>query len=262
MKLNRIILLISIVLLSSPSFAQTKSLNQFDENGKKTGAWESYYESGKIKSRGFFVDGHPTGEMLRYYPGGILQASMLFDESGRISYVKMYYETGDLAAEGKYIDQVKDSVWNYYSTYDRRKAVSENMLLGKKNGVSYKYYAGNKASEYLEWKNDLKNGKWEQYYENGQVRLSGNYINGDLDGDFVSYNPDGSLSITGKYKMGQMDGTWTYYDEAGNKDLEVVYVEGKMLPNPEMDKRIEEFSKKVKDAIGNLDDVEIPSELK
>jgi antitoxin component YwqK of YwqJK toxin-antitoxin module len=252
--------LLNFILISlfTGIFAQDKLLNQYDANGKKTGLWESYYESGKIKSHGTFKQGHPVGELLKYYPGGILQANMKFDESGRISYVKMYYETGNLAAEGKYIDQLKDSVWNYYSTYDKRKAVSETMKMGKKQGESYKYYAGEKPSEYLEWKADQKHGKWEQYYETSQIRLTGKYINGLLSGSFISYNPDGSLSITGYYVNGVMDGTWTYYNETGELDLAVEYKEGIMLPNTEMDKRTEEFSKKIKDAIGNLDESEIP----
>jgi len=241
--------------------AQEKAPNKLDNAGKKTGVWESYYDNGKVKSHGTFIDGHPKGELLKYYPGGILQARMLFNETGKISYVKVYYEAGHLASEGKYIDQLKDSVWNYYSTYDKRKALTETYLLGKKNGESLKFYADGKVSELLTWKNDLKNGKWEQYYENGQIRLTGSYLNGMLDGEYICYNPDGSTSITGKYLGGSMDGKWVYFNEDGALDMSVEYVNGLMIPNPEMDKRIEEFSKKVKDSIGNLDEVEL-EELK
>jgi antitoxin component YwqK of YwqJK toxin-antitoxin module len=257
MSQGKMFLCLLILFQFSVVFAQDTPINQFDKDGKKTGVWETYYESGKVKSHGTFKQGHPVGELLKYYPGGILQASMNFDESGSISYVKMYYEAGFLASEGKYINQLKDSVWNYYSAYDRRKAVSETFIKGKKEGDSYKYYAGGKPSEYLEWKNDLRNGKWEQYYENGQIRLTGNYDADLLNGKYDCFNPDGSPSITGKYNKGEMDSTWTYYSETGEKDLSVEYVDGKMLPNPEMDKRIEEFSKKVKESIGNLDESEI-----
>jgi antitoxin component YwqK of YwqJK toxin-antitoxin module len=196
--------------------------------------------------------------MQKYYPGGILQTSMNFDNTGRISYVKMYYETGDLASEGKYIDQKKDSVWNFYSRYDKRKAVTEEYKMGEKHGPSYKFYQGGKPSEYHEWEHGKKNGKWEQYYENDQIRLTGWYVNDSLNGEFLSYNPDGTLSIKGNYSSGAMDGNWIYYTEAGDQDFIVEYIDGKMVPNPEIEKRIEEFSKKVKDAIGNLDEVELP----
>ena len=237
--------------------AQNTPINQYNTDGKKSGLWESYYESGKVKSRGTFINGHPAGEMLKYYPGGILQARMNFDDSGITSYVKLYYETGNLAAEGKYINQLKDSVWNYFSAYDKRKAMSETYLTGKKHGESFKYYANGKPSEYLEWQNDLKNGKWEQYFENGQVRLTGFYLDGNLNGEFISYNPDGSLSITGSYLSGALNGIWKYFNNEGEPELTVEYRNGIMLPNEEMDKRIEEFSKKVKEAIGNLDESEI-----
>jgi len=254
---RKIILYFTFTFILAGIFAQGQSINQYDPEGKKTGVWETYYDNGKIKSRGNFKQGHPAGEVLKYYPGGILQASITFDETGRTSYVKMYYEAGHLAAEGKYIAQKKDSVWNYYSSYDKRKAVSETYVSGQKNGVSLKFYQGEKPSEYQEWQNDQKHGKWEQYYENGQVRLTGYYNAGLLNGNFISYNSDGSFSIKGNYSAGAMDGTWVYYNEAGDQELSVEYVNGRMLPNAEVEKRIEEFSKKVKDSIGNLDEVEI-----
>jgi antitoxin component YwqK of YwqJK toxin-antitoxin module len=242
--------------------AQNAPINKYDGEGKKAGVWETYYETGKVKSHGTFKQGHPVGLLVKYYPGGIVQANMNFDETGRISYVTLYYETGDPAAEGKYINQLKDSVWNYFSAYDKRKAVSESFVLGKKNGECYKYYAGGKPSEYQEWQNDQKNGKWEQYYETGQIRLTGYYMGDLLNGSFISYNPDGSISISGNYTSGAMDGTWIYNTETGEADLTVEYQNGKMLPNPEMEKRIDEFSKKVKDAMGSgIDETESPEEL-
>jgi antitoxin component YwqK of YwqJK toxin-antitoxin module len=258
-KMIRIFFFIGFISISflNGLFAQVPALNKYDQDGKKSGVWESYYESGKIKSHGTFKQGHPVGELLKYYPGGILQANMNFDESGRISYVRLYYEGGFLASDGKYIDQQKDSVWNYYSAYDKQKISSETFKSGKKNGPSFKYYSDGKYSEYLEWMDDQKYGKWEQYFQNGKIRLRGEFVSGLLNGSFTSYNGDGSLSITGKYVNGIMDGIWSYYTETGDPDLTLEYKDGKMLPNPEMDKREEEFAKKIKDAIGNLNDPEI-----
>jgi antitoxin component YwqK of YwqJK toxin-antitoxin module len=238
--------------------AQQNTLNQLDSGGRKTGVWETYYESGKVKSHGTFRDGHPVGLLLKYYPGGILQAEMNFDETGTVSRVKMYYETSGLASEGKYVNQLRDSVWNYYSSWDKRKAFSESWKMGKRDGVTYKFYSEGKPSEYLEWKDNVKNGKWEQYFENGAVRLTGYYLNDTLNGNFVCYNPDSSLSIKGSYRMGTLDGTWTYYSEDGKEDFTVQYRDGAMMPNPEMDKRIDEFSKKVKESMGNIKEPEIP----
>jgi antitoxin component YwqK of YwqJK toxin-antitoxin module len=254
---RQIVLNFILVILSTGLFSQDAALNKYDAAGKKTGVWETYYQNGKVKSHGTFKDGHPVGELLKYYPGGILQATMKFDEAGRTSYVILYYEAGYPAAEGKFIDQKKDSVWNYFSAYDKRKAVSESYKMGKKDGVSFKFYPDGKISEYLEWQEDLKHGKWEQYYENGQVRLTGVYNTGMQNGIFISYNADSSLSISGSYVNDVMDGVWTYYNETGELDLTVEYKNGKMLPNPEMERRNEEFSKKMKDAVGKFDETEM-----
>ncbi len=258
MNFRKTLILFALPFLFSGMFAQDKPINQNDSEGRKTGVWETYYESGRVKSRGTFNQGHPVGELTKYYPGGIVQAMMNFDETGRVSYVKMFYETGNLASEGKYIDQKKDSVWNYFSTYDKRKAVSETYQMGKKQGLSYKFYAGGSPSEMHEWQNDQKSGKWEQYFENDQKRISGWYVADSLNGAFVSYNPDGSLSITGEYKMGAMNGIWTYYSETGEEEFSVEYINGRMLPNAEVEKRIDEFSKRVNDIIGDIDELETP----
>lgn len=251
---------IFMVITSITATGQEAGINQYNSAGEKTGLWEIYHDNGKLKSRGTFFEGHPVGEMIRYYPGGIIQSSMKFDSTGRQAFAKLYYENGKTAAEGKYIDQKKDSLWIYYSLYDGRKAMSEYYSSGKKDGPSFKYYPQEKPSEFIEWKNDLKNGKWEQYYENGQIRLTGWYRADTLNGEFISYNPDGSLSISGFYNRGLMDGKWDYFDETGNPDISAEYIMGKMLPNPEVEKRTEEFSKKIRDVIGNLDETELPEQ--
>ncbi len=258
MRLLRSLSALLVFLSVASASAQEKEINRLDARGKKSGVWETYYESGKVKSRGTFRDGHPVGLLVKYYPGGITQAEMNFDETGTVSYVKMYYETTWLAAEGKYINQLKDSVWNYYSAYDRRKAFTETWKAGKRNGSSFKFYSEGKPSEYTEWRDDKKNGAWEQYFEDGALRLRGNYVNDSLDGAFLCYNPDSSLSIKGSYKAGRIDGSWTYYSEDGKNDFTVEYRNGAMLPNEEVEKRIDEFSKMVKESMGNIKEPEIP----
>lgn len=239
---------ISFLLFILSSFfiivdAQTNTLNQLDGKGQKTGIWKQYYSNGKLKYEGTFKNGKPIGLLKRYYEGGIKKAELFFTGKNEVSYARLYYENGDLAAEGKFVGHIKDSTWNYYSFYNQRLAMVENYRMGKKDGVSISFFDNDSIAEKIYWKNDIKQGKWEQFYPNGETRLKCWHIDGKRDGLFSSYAKDGSYSITGFYKMGKMDGKWTYYLENNEVDLVLEYSDGKMKPNPEYEKRQKEFAK-------------------
>jgi len=260
MRINRSLFLM-LVLLPCSLYCQDTVFNKLDRNRHKTGPWKTYYNNGKIRYTGYFEDDKPVGEMRRYYPGGLLQAIMVFERNSNVSYAKLFNENGRILAEGKYDGKMKDSVWNYYSSFDGHLAMRESFNLGKRNGVSLKYYPDGNISEIIEWYNDLQHGKWEQYYENGNIRLRSSFIEGKRDGDFESFYSGGRSSITGEYKDGVMTGIWTYFKENGEKDFSVEYIEGKMVPNQEYENRVEEFSKKAREIAGEFpepEEIQIP----
>lgn len=239
------ILKLFIVLLIIPfnAFNQSSNINAYDEQGLKTGIWKKYYENGNLMYEGSFSKGKPIGLLKRYFEGGVLKAELNFNPDGIQSYAKLYYESRILAAEGKYIGQEKDSIWNYYSFYNKRLTIKESYIAGAKNGPSIKYYDGGMVAENMNWKNDTMNGKWEQFYDNGQLRLSCTHLDGLRDGEFSSFNRDGTKLIYGNYKLGEMDGIWIYYTSDNAVDFEVEYIDGQMIINEAIKDRIKEFTK-------------------
>ncbi len=223
-------------------FSQNPDINQLDEHGLKTGVWKKYYENGNLMYEGMFKSGKPVGLLTRFYEGGVKKAEMTFFPDGT-SYAKLYYENRDLAAEGKYMNKLKDSTWNYYSFFNQRLAMKEQYSSGKKDGYTIKYYDNHEVAEKIRYENDTLHGPWEQFYENGQIRLKCEHLKGRRNGKFESFASDGSLSITGQYKNGIMDGQWVYYKEGNTVDLELIYKDGKMMDNPEYERRQKEFSK-------------------
>lgn len=238
--------------------SQDTVFNMYDSNHKKTGFWKNYYDNGKLRYSGYFEDDKPVGRMIKYYPGGIIQAIMVFEKRNDVSRVKLFSENGKMIAEGKYNGRLKDSVWNYYSSFDGSLTMRESFLYGKRNGTSSRFYSNGKPSEILEWENDFEHGKWEQYYENGDLRLECSYNQGNRDGNFRSFYPGGKLSITGEYKNGLMNGIWTYYKENGDKDYEAEYIDGKMLPNEAYDRKTEEFSRKILEIVKDFPEPDDP----
>ncbi|MCF8381686.1 MAG: hypothetical protein K9H49_19080 [Bacteroidales bacterium] len=249
--IKRITLFILVLIVPLTAFNQEPEINKYDNQGLKTGVWKKYFENGNLLYEGTFYQGKPVGTLRRYYEGGVLKAELTFLPDGIQSYAKLYYESRNLAAEGKYIGQEKDSTWNYYSFYNKRLTLKESYIRGARNGESIKYYDDGSVAENMMWKNDVMHGLWEQYYENGQLRLTCINIDGVRDGEYSSFNSDGTKSIHGNYIMGKMDGIWEYYAEGNIVDMELEFVDGKMLPNEVLKEKIKEFSKMLEDSLNN-----------
>jgi antitoxin component YwqK of YwqJK toxin-antitoxin module len=250
MKLKtRIVFFCLLILPSVGLIAQPGVVNLLDSEGRRTGKWIKYYDNGKLWYEGNFLEGKPVGLMKRYYRGGFLQAEIKFLPADHVSYARLFYEDGNLAAEGKYISEKKDSTWQFYSFYNKRLAIREDYLNGVRHGRSEKYYDNGGISEITEWLNGKKHGDWLQYYENGQVRLKCTHRDDLREGSFEAFSFDGKPTITGSYAKGLMDGSWTYYGE-GDSVMVFEYMNGVMLPNPEYDKLVDEFSRKVDESVG------------
>src|ERR1035437_3386097 len=124
------------------SFAQPGDtiFNQTDKQGLKQGFWKVKYPNGLVKYSAYFKNDKPAGLMKRYFEDGTIKAVMVFDATGIKAKTKLYYQDGPLAAEGNYVNSLKDSTWNYYSYYTKTLSNRENYVKGKKNGLSVSYY--------------------------------------------------------------------------------------------------------------------------
>jgi uncharacterized protein len=238
-------------------FSQEGVVNQYDEEGRKTGLWITLYPNGKTRYEGCFKNDMPVGEFKRYYSGGILQADMIYSEDSKTAYAKLFYENGKIAAEGKYQDKHKDSTWNYYSSYNGQLIMKETYINGKREGESLKFYNNTDVSEKIIFINDKRHGIWEQYYQDGSLRLSGNYINDQREGDFTAWHGNGTISIKGFYHNGLMHGKWTYFNDNGEEEIIVEYIEGTMIPNKDIERKKDEFSRRVQESIGNYSEPEL-----
>ena len=219
--------LISLIFLSGLYGQSTDTAwNTTDKKGIRQGFWKANYENGNPKYKGFFKDGSPVGEFLRFYEDGTLKASMIYHEDADTVQVTLYYQNKKLAAEGLYINMKKEGSWAYYSYYSGSLVCKENYQHGLKVGFSNKYYGTGKLSEELEYGNDMKNGLWKQFYENGTIRLKGNYLLNLRTGAYSVLYPSGQIQIMGQFKRDKMEGKWVYYNEEGKVELEVEYLNG------------------------------------
>lgn len=211
--------IIFIVLLPFSVYAQ---INDLDSEGKKHGYWEVVDEEGNLLYKGKFVHGIPLGSFERYHEDGSLQARLLH-KNQRETYAKLYYPGGEvLMAEGKYFNQKRDSIWNFYSE-EGILTSSEIYEEGLKQGVSEIFYADGSVSERIHYDNGIKSGVWEQYFENGNPKLKANVLDGVMyDGKYTSYYPNGRKLMEGKYVDGKKESSWYHFNEDGS--IQVIYV--------------------------------------
>jgi antitoxin component YwqK of YwqJK toxin-antitoxin module len=229
-----------VILLFLISAFQGLSQNQLDEQGRKTGPWKVEYPNGKLLYEATFSEGKPVGEMIRYYDNGAVRARMMFDASGKKSYTHLFYMGGKPAAEGWYVDQVKDSVWTYYSEFDGSVRIREPYEQGKLHGIVFSYYPGGDISEEVSWDMHRKEGLWKQYYQNGSTRLVGNYRDNLLQGAYKIYYSDGTPKISGTYLDNKSHGTWSYFDENGEEVYSLEYVAGRPVDQETYDSWIQD----------------------
>ncbi len=69
--------------------------NQTDEHGQKQGYWKKYYENGKLRYRGSFLDDNPRGEFRYYYNDGALKSVMQHEPGTTRAIVTHYYSSFD-----------------------------------------------------------------------------------------------------------------------------------------------------------------------
>ncbi|MBN1597022.1 MAG: toxin-antitoxin system YwqK family antitoxin [Bacteroidales bacterium] len=257
----RLILTLIIIFQSVTGLlGQTDTVfNQLDEMGMKQGYWKKYYPNGKLMYKGFFKDNKPDGEMRRYYENGTLQAVITVLKYPDYVFTKLFYEDGEISAEGFFNGTLKDSTWKYYSFYSGTIISEENYHNGTKNGIQKTYYQTGKLSEEIEYKNDIKDGIWNQFFEDGTKKLEAHNRWNMANGRYTFYHPNGVIYMLGNFADNKKHGSWIFYDTDGKEKYRLHYDYGILDSEDEkmLIKQDQEFFKMVDENIGKFEDPSI-----
>ena len=236
-KLVCVVLLFCSIVLN----AQTKEDSVYKE--KK-------YSNGNLMYKGYFLNGRPVGEFIRYYPHGAVKAKMNY--TGNVVYADLYNEKGQLYAKGMYLDKQKDSTWLYF----KNKVIvgREDYRQGLIDGVVSKYFLNGNIADTKKWKNGKKDGLWERYYREGKIKSKGFYKEGKLHGKFISYTESGKIDIEGFFKNNLRDGTWCFYNSEGEFLFKVDYKKGVPENLEELEKKENEYFIRLKNSELNFID--------
>lgn len=208
-------------------------INQVDSRGRKQGYWKIYDSSGELKFQGNYLDGKPVGDFVFYYPSGRKQAEVKNQDQGKVTYMRMYHPDGKLAATGKYINQKKDSTWQYFNHEDGTLASEDFYLNTLKSGEWKTYYPSGQVMEVTTYRDDIRQGPWIQYFSDGSVKAEGTYIDDVLDGQFTVRHLNGKVEISGQLVNGVKEGTWVYLNEIGELLIKEIYKNGDLIKREE-----------------------------
>ncbi len=202
-------------------------INQTDKDGKKQGRWIKEYPGGNVMYDGFFRDDQPEGEFKRYYENKTLKSVLVFSKNGTEAIASLYYPNGFPASKGKYINQLKEGKWQFFSEQTSGALISEEEFSKNlREGISIKYYSDSTVAEKIYYTGNIKNGEWLRYYPDGTLNLRTSFTNGKINGKFEAYFENGKTEFSGFYKYDLKDGLWKIYNPGGSIKYEIEYALG------------------------------------
>ena len=91
------------------------------------------------------------------------------------------------------------------------------------------YYRNGTSEETGKYEGGRKEGLWTTTYEPGKVAFKIQYRQDVRDGKYTAYWENGNVKVSGKYENGLQESVWSYYNEEGIQFLTTLFKEGKEL---------------------------------
>lgn len=193
-------------------------------NGWENGKWAYYYQNGKKKAEGNYINGKKTGKWTFFYINGRVEQTGSYSAGKLSGFWRWYYKTGELLKEEYYIYGRSDGESIEYSVLGEIIAKG-NYVEGYKEG-KWTYLIGDQKYEGM-YVMGQKDGTWKSFYiDEEKLSFEGRYVQGNPEGRHEYYYPDGSLKEEQFYSNGQKVRAWSKYDEYGSLIIVVQYREG------------------------------------
>ncbi|MDN3667071.1 toxin-antitoxin system YwqK family antitoxin [Algibacter miyuki] len=156
------------------------------------------------------------------------------EQTGEVGLNKTIPESYVLKSEATQINGVcymNDSKYSGY-LYQLEQKTADTILVesyyeGLQEGVSKKWYTGNRLKEIRYYSEGMKNGQQVAFWENGNKRFEYTAQNDGYEGELKEWNETGFLLHLANYKNGQEEGTQKMWYDNGKIRANYVIVEGK-----------------------------------
>lgn len=194
-----------------------------------------YYRNGKVKIVQSYKDNIPEGIRKEYsqdgkinqayiYKNGIIVGQGIVDEQGmRQGPWKEFYETGEKAGEGHYLNNLRQGEWKFYFKGGSVEQIGKYDQKGRPEGKWKWYFESGNLRKEDNFKNGVFNGNHVELSDSGKVIIKGEYLDGEEEGEW--FYEVGDEKEIGSYVAGKREGTWKHYtDDVLN--FEGSYIEG------------------------------------
>ena len=197
----------------------------------------TYYETGKKKTSGTYKDGYPEGFTRKFNEEGEIIGSELFKDGYKIGEGiydsqgfkqgkwKEFYITGELKAEGEYLNDKKIGEWIYYYQNAKIEQRGKFGKDGKPTGDWKWYYESGNVLRTESFLRGLPEGEMVEYTDSSSIVTKGTYVDGEQEGPWISN--DGDMRYEGEFKGGAKYGRWkAYFNGNGKLAEDGAYLDG------------------------------------
>jgi len=199
-----------------------------------------YYKNGKVRIIQSYKNNIPEGIRKEYTPEGIINKAYIYksgiivgeglvDEQGQRQGTWIeYYESGEKAGEGSYVNNQRQGEWKFYFKEGGLEQTGKYDLKGRPEGKWRWFYESGNIKKEDNFKNGLLNGSYVEKSDSGKVIIQGEYIDGEEEGEW--FYEVGDNKELGAYAAGKREGLWKHYTD------DVLYFEGNYIEgNPSGD---------------------------
>ena len=230
-KQNLFLSLIFTIILTL-GYAQ-KSVNQFDNAGKRDGFWtKSYHQTNQKRYEGVFQHGKEI-DSFKYYTlskgKSVLSAVKVFNKKDSLADVTFLASNKKVISEGKMNGKRFIGQWIFYHKNSTAKMIVENYNeAGKLEGERDVYYKNGSVAEKAFYKNGKLNDEAKWFSENDILIKSSHYAADELNGKTTNYDIAGTKIAEGEYISNQKKGIWKYYKN-GKLTKEIDHTKQKVI---------------------------------
>lgn len=130
-------------------------------DNKRTGVWKKYYPTGALQSEINYIENHPYGSYITYYPNEKIEESGFWAGNKNTGDFKRFHENGNLAQKFQFNSK------------------------GKRNGVQEYYFPNGTLQCSVEIENGVAHGEYKLYYPTGELREEKRITNGEVEEESI-----------------------------------------------------------------------------
>jgi len=199
-----------------------EEVNRYDDQGRKTGKWMTFWPNGLIREEGPWERGLKDGVFKMFSRQGDLEGTETWHrgelvedapEAVALDLRKVFHSNGEVARSGPWKENVPMGTHRFFDEAGHLvevKVFREGVL----SAIGLLDSLGRRS------------GPWKVFWPEGGVRAEGPYFEGLREGDWKFFARDGRLEQEGGYRTGQWHGRWVWYHSGGSKHRDEGYRKG------------------------------------